>query len=67
MGTIHQLFYANGGSPEVITCAYCGASLHDERSRAVTSTPGGTKFFCKSEPDMKPEETCYLSWRLLRH
>lgn len=57
-----QLHYVTGDST-VIMCSYCGASLHDQRARAVASTVAGTKFFCKVEPDMSPTDSCYLMWR----
>lgn len=62
MPEVQELRHVNGG---VITCASCGTMLGDER--AVATTPGGVKFFCRMEPDSNPEDSCYLTWRRLRH
>lgn len=56
------LYHVNGGDPLVITCGFCGASLHDERERCATTTAAGPKFFCKADPE-HPQDSCYLSWR----
>lgn len=59
------LRHVNGGEPAALQCSNCGTYLGDER--AVASTPGGAKFFCKMEPDDKPEDSCYLQWMRRRH
>ena len=60
------LHHVNGGEPEVgVQCAQCGAWLGDQR--AVASTPGGVKFFCKMESGDKPQDSCYLQWKMRRH
>jgi len=60
------LHHVNGGNPELgVQCANCGAWLGDER--AVASTANGARFFCKMEPGDKPEDSCYLQWRMKRH
>lgn len=53
----------NGG-PEIVHCANCGTALGDER--AVASSPGGVRFFCKQDPE-QPANSCYLSWRRQHH
>lgn len=60
------LRHVNGGEPlpEGAQCANCGAWLGSER--AVASSPGGTKFFCKQDPEDVREgrlDSCYLQWR----
>lgn len=59
------LHYVNGGAPQIIQCGHCGTVLGNER--AVASTPGGTKFFCKMEPEDNPNDSCYLQWKRRRH
>ena len=69
MGTVSQLHHVNGGTPSDETdakqCANCNAWLGQER--AVASSPGGTRFFCKQEPGDQPQDSCYLQWRRRQH
>lgn len=65
MGTVEPLRHVNGGEPHVTKCANCGTPLGNER--AVASTPGGPRFFCKHEPGDAPEYSCYLQWQRSRH
>lgn len=66
MSTITHIFHANGGDTVVITCTYCGASLHDERERVATTIRGSPKFFCKADSE-HPHDSCYLTWRRMHH
>ncbi len=59
------LHYANGGNPMAAHCANCGVLLGTER--AVASTVGGPRFFCKYEPGDNPEYSCYNQWKRSRH
>lgn len=60
------LYHVNGGQPAIITCANCGAQLHDGNDRACANTPGGPRFFCKADPE-HPQDSCYLQWKARRH
>lgn len=59
MGTVSPLHKVNGDSPP-LQCGNCAAFLGDVR--AVAHTRGGVKFFCKQEPEDKPEDSCFLQW-----
>lgn len=59
------LHHVNGGQPMAIQCANCNTFLGNER--AIANTPGGVKFFCKMESDDKPEDSCYLQWKMRHH
>lgn len=66
------LFHVNGHSASDtmtgVQCANCNAWLGKER--AVASSPGGTKFFCKQDPEDVQEgriDSCYLQWRRRHH
>lgn len=58
MGTVQVLHHINGGA---IQCGFCQTYLGDVR--AVASINGMVVFFCKAEPDDKPEDSCYLQYR----
>jgi len=61
------LYHANGGEHYVPTCAFCGASLVDERERAAAHSVSGTKFFCRMEPGTQADDSCYMQWRRRQH
>lgn len=66
MATMLYMPHVNGGDHPTVHCAYCGASLHDERERAAAHSVSGTKFFCKADPE-NVQESCYLNWRRRQH
>jgi hypothetical protein len=62
MGTVSLLHHVNGGEPMLVQCASCKTVLTDERERCAASTPSGTRFFCKADPE-HPQDSCYLQWK----
>lgn len=69
MGTVSALHHVNGGTPSdepnAKQCSNCNTWLGKER--AVANTPQGPRFFCKMEPGDKPEDSCYLQWKMRRN
>jgi len=56
------LYYVNGGTPTVPSCANCGVTLADDRDRC--SARGS--FFCRADPE-HPEDSCLMQWRRRQH
>lgn len=57
MGTVTIM---NGNEPLSVSCHNCGEALWQEK--AVASTPAGTRYFCKADPE-HPQDSCYLQYR----
>lgn len=74
MATIRSLFHVNGGpyhgdsgdETSVVECANCSA-LVAGNYKVSHKTGIGMKYFCKQEPDAKPEESCYNQWKRRRN
>lgn len=46
-----------------VHCTFCGADLSDEKERAIASTRGGIKYFCRADEE-HPQDSCFNQWRL---